>query len=125
MGLAFQIADDALDVESSRQNGKATAKTPRQEKPTFCIPAGLEGAKLTHEPLRGKQPDIWRHSGQAHLLEQAALFAVLDVIDQLIGAAPVTTRPPIDLAANAIARPHRAPERFAVISASSSFNSFP
>jgi farnesyl diphosphate synthase len=51
IGIAFQIADDILDVESSSEAlGKATQKDSAKGKATFIDFLGLEGAK--HEALR-------------------------------------------------------------------------
>src|SRR5437879_7732287 len=47
IGLAFQIADDILDIESSAdQLGKATQKDKHAGKATYVDLLGLDGAKL-------------------------------------------------------------------------------
>ena len=52
IGLAFQIADDILDVESTPQAlGKATQKDKGKGKATFVDVLGLEGAKQKAEAL--------------------------------------------------------------------------
>lgn len=46
LGLAFQIADDILDIESTPEEmGKATAKDAEAGKETFITLMGLEGAR--------------------------------------------------------------------------------
>jgi farnesyl diphosphate synthase len=51
IGIAFQIADDILDVQSSAEAlGKATQKDSAKGKATFIDFLGLEGAR--HEALR-------------------------------------------------------------------------
>ena len=52
LGLAFQIKDDILDVESDKETlGKSTGKDERDDKSTFVTLLGLEGAhaKLLEE----------------------------------------------------------------------------
>ena len=52
IGLAFQIADDILDVESTAvELGKTTQKDKHKGKATFVDMLGLEGAKLRAKAL--------------------------------------------------------------------------
>ena len=78
IGLAFQIADDILDVESSlEQLGKATQKDARAGKATFIDLYGLKGARqkacdLVDEAVAA----ISRYGKAAGNLEQAARYIV-------------------------------------------------
>jgi farnesyl diphosphate synthase len=55
VGLAFQVVDDILDVESDPSLlGKTVGKDAAQEKPTFVSLLGLEGARALACDLRAK-----------------------------------------------------------------------
>ena len=79
IGLAFQIADDALDVEATPEAlGKATQKDKRKGKATFVDLLGLEGAKtearrLANAAIAALDP----YDGDADILREAALFMVM------------------------------------------------
>jgi farnesyl diphosphate synthase len=78
VGLAFQIADDILDVESSPEElGKATQKDADAGKATFIDLFGLDGAKqkacaLAHEACDALAP----YGDKANILREAARFIV-------------------------------------------------
>lgn len=78
MGLAFQIADDVLDVASSpAQLGKATQKDSKAGKATFVDHLGLDGARRAATDEAEKAISALKHYGpKANLLREAARFAV-------------------------------------------------
>ena len=73
LGLAFQVRDDILDVESnSAQLGKTAGKDAAQSKSTYPALLGMDGAKA-----RLKQLDVLMHDTLAPFRERAmALWAL-------------------------------------------------
>ena len=78
VGLAFQIADDILDVESSpEQLGKATQKDADAGKATFIDLFGLDGARQKASALADEACDLLASYGdKAATLREAARFIV-------------------------------------------------
>lgn len=78
MGLAFQIADDVLDVASSPAKlGKATQKDKSSGKATFVDHLGVEGARRAAALEAGRAIAALKPYGaKADLLREAARFAV-------------------------------------------------
>jgi len=78
IGLAFQIADDILDVESDAATlGKATGKDKGRGKATFVDFLGLDGAKAEASRLADAACDaVSPYGDKARLLRETARFIV-------------------------------------------------
>ncbi|MFC7519182.1 polyprenyl synthetase family protein [Xanthomonas populi] len=78
MGLAFQVRDDILDVESSSaQLGKTAGKDAAQSKSTYPALLGMEGAKAKLAELATRMHDILQLYGQpGETLAMLGRFAV-------------------------------------------------
>ena len=78
VGLAFQIADDVLDVEAtSTVLGKATQKDKAKGKATFVDFMGLENAKLESQKIIEVAVQSLKTYGEsASVLDRAARFMI-------------------------------------------------
>ena len=78
VGLAFQIADDVLDVEANSETlGKATQKDKAKGKATFVDFLGLENAKLEAKRMVKMAIEELKPYGEsADILKQAAHFMI-------------------------------------------------
>lgn len=78
IGLAFQIADDVLDVEATPEAmGKATQKDKGKGKATFVDMLGLGGAKVEAQRLTDTAvAALAPYGAKADVLRQAAQFMI-------------------------------------------------
>lgn len=78
LGLAFQVRDDILDVESSSaQLGKTAGKDAAQSKSTYPALLGMEGAKAKLAELATRMHDVLQPYGQpGETLATLGRFAV-------------------------------------------------
>lgn len=78
LGLAFQIADDILDVEGDADTvGKAVGKDSVRGKATFVSHLGLDGAKSRASDLVTEACDaLSLYGNKADCLRQAARFVI-------------------------------------------------
>jgi len=78
LGLAFQIADDILDVEGdAAKAGKRLQKDAEAGKATFVSLLGLEGARARAKALvEEAEAALAPYGEEAHVLQQAARFVI-------------------------------------------------
>ena len=78
LGLAFQIADDILDVEGDEaQTGKRVNKDENAGKATFVSLLGLQGAKnRAKELVEQAENPLLPYGTRADVLKQAARFVI-------------------------------------------------
>jgi farnesyl diphosphate synthase len=78
IGLAFQVADDLLDVESTPETlGKATQKDERSGKATFVSLLGRDKARaLAKREIEQAVASLRPYGSKAYLLNAAARFIV-------------------------------------------------
>lgn len=78
LGLAFQIADDILDVEGDEaKTGKRVQKDAAAGKATFVSHLGLEGARVKARELVAEAVQVLSPYGaEADVLREAARFAI-------------------------------------------------
>ena len=78
LGLAFQIADDILDVEGDAEKaGKRLQKDAQAGKATFVSLLGLDGAKTRARDLVTEaEAALAPYGPEAETLRQAARFVI-------------------------------------------------
>ncbi len=78
IGLAFQIKDDILDIESDTETlGKPQGSDIEQNKPTYPNLLGMDGAKQAAESLYNEAIDSLEAFGdKASMLKQLADYIV-------------------------------------------------